>query len=317
MFPQSGWWDELSNMDADELISSAFGVTKANAETWGYTDAPIPEPMMHVEIKPGTTSLMRSNAGYEMLGAPGKQRIIVNHNNLDAQGRPAVVAAFAPGMAAEAQTEWNKIHGPIAAEVAAKKKAYDSAIAKKKGKSNLSMVQEMAKHIPGIYEQVKCPVAECASKDPIYTLIQHLNDYHQWKREKIADWLETLDVDLTVHSDPVPPKPVPATPYKPVIPAKMSYPGGDPAEEAFAEELKNMLANPMLMPVDDLKKLLLDPAATPPKVPEFDSAALDAAMAHLGAAIQGFMDATIAAMNTLNEFLGTLQDVTTEEKEQD
>jgi hypothetical protein len=41
-----------------------------------------------------------------------------------------------------------------------------------------------------------CPDQSCAIKDqdqPIYHLIQHLNDHHQWQRERIADWLDTLD----------------------------------------------------------------------------------------------------------------------------
>lgn len=29
-------------------------------------------------------------------------------------------------------------------------------------------------------------------------VVIHLNDYHHWTREKIADWLDTLDVDLTL-----------------------------------------------------------------------------------------------------------------------
>lgn len=35
----------------------------------------------------------------------------------------------------------------------------------------------------------------------IASLIVHLNDDHKWSREQIADWLDTLDVDL---SFPVP-----------------------------------------------------------------------------------------------------------------
>lgn len=33
---------------------------------------------------------------------------------------------------------------------------------------------------------------------PVANLIMHLNDHHAWTRERIADWLETLDVDLTL-----------------------------------------------------------------------------------------------------------------------
>lgn len=42
-----------------------------------------------------------------------------------------------------------------------------------------------------------CP--ECPdSMLPLGGLVQHINDTHKWPREKIADWLETLDVDLTI-----------------------------------------------------------------------------------------------------------------------
>lgn len=46
-------------------------------------------------------------------------------------------------------------------------------------------------------EQVACP----ACKHPLRTLarrIIHLNDQHKWTREQIADWLDTLDIDITL-----------------------------------------------------------------------------------------------------------------------
>jgi hypothetical protein len=44
-----------------------------------------------------------------------------------------------------------------------------------------------------------CPVEEdCAHKNrSLMNLIQHLNDTHKWTREAIADWLESLDEDLS------------------------------------------------------------------------------------------------------------------------
>lgn len=30
--------------------------------------------------------------------------------------------------------------------------------------------------------------------------IVHLNDFHRWRREQIADWLETLSLDLTLQA---------------------------------------------------------------------------------------------------------------------
>lgn len=32
---------------------------------------------------------------------------------------------------------------------------------------------------------------------PIPSLVMHLNDDHKWTREQIADWLDTLDIDLS------------------------------------------------------------------------------------------------------------------------
>jgi hypothetical protein len=65
--------------------------------------------------------------------------------------------------------------------------------------------EELAEVIP----EIMSFTAYCPSRGPndemcspsevhnLYRLIQHLNDEHQWTREKIADWLDTLDVDLT------------------------------------------------------------------------------------------------------------------------
>lgn len=57
--------------------------------------------------------------------------------------------------------------------------------------------------IPG-FAQMKeqCPVEKCldtghkSDTTELKTTIIHLNDYHGWSREDIADWLETLDHDL-------------------------------------------------------------------------------------------------------------------------
>lgn len=40
------------------------------------------------------------------------------------------------------------------------------------------------------------------SNKTLSSCIQHLNDEHQWSRQQIADWLETLDVDLTMSATP-------------------------------------------------------------------------------------------------------------------
>lgn len=36
-----------------------------------------------------------------------------------------------------------------------------------------------------------------AERNSVASLVQHLNDSHKWTYDQIADWLETLDVDLT------------------------------------------------------------------------------------------------------------------------
>lgn len=60
--------------------------------------------------------------------------------------------------------------------------------------------KELAKAIPG-FEAMrvdKCPVCD-TSDMRLAGAIVHLNDCHKWAREAIADWLETLDLDLTLH----------------------------------------------------------------------------------------------------------------------
>lgn len=49
---------------------------------------------------------------------------------------------------------------------------------------------------PGSGLYGSCPPAVTPAR--IAKVIVHLNDHHCWTREQIADWLETLDLDLTV-----------------------------------------------------------------------------------------------------------------------
>lgn len=49
--------------------------------------------------------------------------------------------------------------------------------------------------MPGLKEMVKHPVLPY--HDSLEIVIISLNDHHGWTREQIADWLETLDIDLT------------------------------------------------------------------------------------------------------------------------
>lgn len=52
--------------------------------------------------------------------------------------------------------------------------------------------------IPALGQKVPSPCT-CIITRPqvVKDLIIHLNDGHKWTREKIADWLDTLDLDLT------------------------------------------------------------------------------------------------------------------------
>ncbi|URQ04714.1 hypothetical protein SEA_EMMA1919_108 [Streptomyces phage Emma1919] len=49
--------------------------------------------------------------------------------------------------------------------------------------------------LPGVREKVKHPVT--GSENTLERVIISLNDQHKWTREEIADWLDTLDIDLT------------------------------------------------------------------------------------------------------------------------
>lgn len=49
---------------------------------------------------------------------------------------------------------------------------------------------------------VPCPA--CGDGDRILlSIIVHLNDDHRWTRERIADWVETLETPVEVGSEPV------------------------------------------------------------------------------------------------------------------
>lgn len=57
------------------------------------------------------------------------------------------------------------------------------------------IMTSLRRALPGIQTTVACPA--CNRESAIEDLIQHLNDSsHRWTREQIADWLESLDVDL-------------------------------------------------------------------------------------------------------------------------
>lgn len=66
-------------------------------------------------------------------------------------------------------------------------------------------LSEVAKSLPGVLiEGMKCPAPQDSLKNyckpytySLYDCIIHLNDSHKWSRDQIADWLETLDIDIT------------------------------------------------------------------------------------------------------------------------
>lgn len=68
------------------------------------------------------------------------------------------------------------------------------------------------KVFPVMNQLIKCPVKRQMRPLPFmkhehwqflgYMLI-HLNDYHKWSRERIADWLETLDLDITARPESI------------------------------------------------------------------------------------------------------------------
>lgn len=63
----------------------------------------------------------------------------------------------------------------------------------------------LAEAIPGFADaRAECPCS-CYSlaptKSTLANCIVHLNDSHEWTRERIADWLDTLDLDLSFQTD--------------------------------------------------------------------------------------------------------------------
>lgn len=60
-----------------------------------------------------------------------------------------------------------------------------------------NVVQDSLRQVlPCLYQQVKCPV--CQHSDNMADMIIHLNDGEMWSREQIADWAESLDIDISV-----------------------------------------------------------------------------------------------------------------------
>lgn len=63
------------------------------------------------------------------------------------------------------------------------------------------VIAPLTKAIPKLGTPCQCPHIsdnkQCLLEGDIMFTVIHLNDQHGWTREEIADWLETLDVDLS------------------------------------------------------------------------------------------------------------------------
>lgn len=55
----------------------------------------------------------------------------------------------------------------------------------------------LAWYLPGLRDISTCPDSEHNLVGRVGNLIVHLNDDHKWRREQIADWLDSLDLDLS------------------------------------------------------------------------------------------------------------------------
>lgn len=83
------------------------------------------------------------------------------------------------------------------------------AIAEEPHVNGYTVVANLRDRLPGFYDEVACPIREfCGilhegNAVTVAYMIQHLNDDGKWSREQIADWLETLDADLTFTDEPL------------------------------------------------------------------------------------------------------------------
>ena len=65
----------------------------------------------------------------------------------------------------------------------------------------LNIIGKLQQLVPGMANKSICCPEKCGVVQkavPIPNMVMHLNDFHHWTREAIADWLETLGVDLTI-----------------------------------------------------------------------------------------------------------------------
>jgi len=127
------------------------------------------------------------------------------------------------------------------------------------------LASQLSRHIPDIRKTVKAP-CNCRNlkTGQIWYLIQHLNDHHHpkhkrretWTRERIADWLDEVDADLT---------------FDPDLPAKRA------ARRKAAQEERRILMQQqidagLMSSADMLKSLGVNLASMEPKVDDLQKA---------------------------------------------
>lgn len=52
--------------------------------------------------------------------------------------------------------------------------------------------------IPSLTNEIPCPGCDDGLPDTLYKAIICLNDFHEWSRERIAQWTESLSLDLSI-----------------------------------------------------------------------------------------------------------------------
>lgn len=74
-------------------------------------------------------------------------------------------------------------------------KTYSASV----GLSHVKTYNTLSALFPTSNERVSCPVVGCTNIAVVLSTVVHLNDMHEWNREtQIADWLESLDIDLNI-----------------------------------------------------------------------------------------------------------------------
>lgn len=65
-----------------------------------------------------------------------------------------------------------------------------------------SIIAKKARNLPAINERVYLP-CQCKTgvKQHLESVVIHLNDYHQWTREKIADWIDELHDNGVINAE--------------------------------------------------------------------------------------------------------------------